>query len=1006
VQDFPRDSDSDRAQSANLSPPPPNAPAPASDEAKDYDEPITAPSTPGPTTAGDLEPGPDEFWPRRGIKLSRRTALAVHWTLEEALRVPFDFTPDLIEEAGQMADLSGPTRYEGTGELPAPPAIGQQSEPRAMTPRQVMARRKERERNEEQKREARIRAQEEEDRAEGERRRLSAQRRAEAAGVGGGEGVGRAGSQRRSTAAAAARDSRGEEAAAVESQRRRERRESRERTGQAQPRPQELNYYTSAPPISNLPQPTARMRSSSDKQASSRPAQQSSQAARATSGTYGASPTKDPPASDRAQARTTTASYAQQGRQPPTSTTIPPLSTSTSAPPPLRPTNASSFPHAFERWETLSSHWEGLTGYWIKRLQENSGELKPIDQQLARQVTDLGAAGANLFHAVVELQRLRASSERKFQRWFFESRGENERNREEIARLREGLAAERSLRREEREGNGGGGGDGGGGDGGGGDGGGGGASTRNTRGLGQGQGHGQGQRGLDQSSQPGPDPRLLEAAAAAAAATAQRQAQVAAQAEIERVRLAAAEETERVRRQADQMVKEMRRELQISRDEARRGWEEIGRMEQNERDRVFSLKRGEPTLVGKIQVVPTPGSGSRAGGGQGAGVGSVGPMGSRQTTRDEGLGSHPVDERRDRGGDGYDEEEREVGAGAGPSVEGYGDATRANADYEQARSETDTDPFTESGRDLAGSVIGRIPGLNVTPTTYPTSQAAMSANTRTAGSGTLAGELRPATATGPSSSVPFAPQPPTNPSASMSPPQSFPFPARDSSLTSAQPADRRMFTAAQPQSQPQSGTLPPVASTDRTTFYQQSPASTALHSPGPHPAVTQAQPHSATILQAEDTRSYGTLSDEDVVEEEYALDQHGNIQRDAAGRPIMYSPQRRQVAGEEYAVRRPGGVGAAGGGGGGRDGQQAQTQRHPTSNGNTPTHPSTAVGAQPQPDYTGDSYGVGAGYGASEWSSVLARHHHPTRLSDVLEEDERSRTSPSRASERSRGGRL
>jgi hypothetical protein len=33
----------------------------------------------------------------------------------------------------------------------------------------------------------------------------------------------------------------------------------------------------------------------------------------------------------------------------------------------------------------------------------------------------------------------------------------------------------------------------------------------------------------------------------------------------------------------------------------------------------------------------------------------------------------------------------------------------------------------------------------------------------------------------------------------------------------------------------------------------------------------------------------------------------------------------------------------------------------------------------------------------------MPRHHHPTRLSDVLEEDERSRTSPSRASQNSRG---
>ncbi|KAI9875013.1 MAG: hypothetical protein M1823_007563, partial [Watsoniomyces obsoletus] len=69
--------------------------------------------------------------------------------------------------------------------------------------------------------------------------------------------------------------------------------------------------------------------------------------------------------------------------------------------PPAPQQSRTGFPHAFERWETLSSHWEGLTSYWIRRLQENTNELsgKPIDQQMSRQITDLSAAGANLFHA-------------------------------------------------------------------------------------------------------------------------------------------------------------------------------------------------------------------------------------------------------------------------------------------------------------------------------------------------------------------------------------------------------------------------------------------------------------------------------------------------------------------------------------------------------------------------------------------------------------------------------
>lgn len=178
-----------------------------------------------------------------------------------------------------------------------------------------------------------------------------------------------------------------------------------------------------------------------------------------------------------------------------------------------------SFPHAFERWETLSSHWEGLTGYWIRKLEQNNQDLErdPLSQQMARQVTDLSAAGANLFHAVVELQRLRASSERKFQRWFFDTRAEQERSKELQADLERQVRAERQARTE-------------------------------------------------------------------AVASLQK-------AQGERTR-------------SHDMVNEMRRELQISKDEARRAWEELGRREQEERDRTSSLRSGEPTLVGGVQVVP------------------------------------------------------------------------------------------------------------------------------------------------------------------------------------------------------------------------------------------------------------------------------------------------------------------------------------------------------------------------------------------------------------------
>ena len=179
----------------------------------------------------------------------------------------------------------------------------------------------------------------------------------------------------------------------------------------------------------------------------------------------------------------------------------------------------SSFPHAFERWETLSAHWEGLTSFWIRRLEDNSNEINrdPLSQQLSRQVTDLSAAGANLFHAVVELQRLRASSERKFQRWFFETRAEQERAQEIQADLQRSLEEERAHRG---------------------------------------------------------------------------------------IAVEEAVKKERERSNADKQLAEMKRELQISKEEARRAWEELGRREQEERERTASLREGQPTLVGGVQVVP------------------------------------------------------------------------------------------------------------------------------------------------------------------------------------------------------------------------------------------------------------------------------------------------------------------------------------------------------------------------------------------------------------------
>ncbi|KAG8534211.1 uncharacterized protein KY384_001055 [Bacidia gigantensis] len=241
--------------------------------------------------------------------------------------------------------------------------------------------------------------------------------------------------------------------------------------------------------------------------------------------------TSDNPASQTRQTSRPTRASQTRGDRPASGASAQPQGAADQTP----RSNASSFPHAFERWEQLSSHWEGLTSYWIHRIEQNKDDLnrEPLNQQMARQVTDLSAAGANLFHAVVELQRLRASSERKFQRWFFETRAEQERARETQAKLEEQLRTERQARTENVT-----------------------SSARYENDI--------------------------------------RQA------------LAA-------RHLADTQVREVRRELTISKDEARRAWEELGRREQEERDRMMSLKAGRTTYVGGVEVVPMLQNTSRPG---------------------------------------------------------------------------------------------------------------------------------------------------------------------------------------------------------------------------------------------------------------------------------------------------------------------------------------------------------------------------------------------------------
>ncbi|KAI1651040.1 uncharacterized protein F4817DRAFT_356450 [Daldinia loculata] len=429
-------------------------------------------------------PDPNRPEPHPALRISKQTHSAILYALEQTLRGPREISEDLVELYSPMSDLMGgrgPATSNGNGALPARPttaraAVGSPSGIRG--PRIIMQERAAREAARERQREEQERERLEKEHAENEMRLLEEAKLREAE---------RKDAERRAAAAAAAGAG----------------------TYGAGTVPAGTDPTTSRRPA----QPAAPGRTTIDNNArqagqsrvptAAQPSQ-SARHGRTTSDTQGVPGTSSGP-----RVAGPSGTQPQQQQQPPqlgeTSTAL--------------GRGRNSFPHAFERWETLSAHWEGLTSFWIRRLEQSAQEISqdPISQQLSRQVTDLSSAGANLFHAVVELQRLRASSERKFQRWFFETRAEIERSQEVTGMLEAALEEERRSRAD----------------------------------------------------------AIREAV-----------------------------EHEQGTSKMQKQINELRKELTISKEEARRAWEELGRREQEERDRTMSLQLGQPTIVGGVQVVP------------------------------------------------------------------------------------------------------------------------------------------------------------------------------------------------------------------------------------------------------------------------------------------------------------------------------------------------------------------------------------------------------------------
>jgi len=693
--------------------------------------------------------------PHSALRISRNTKAAILWTLEAALRQPHPFTSDLIEETASMSDFMTGGLPSNSGRNGGSRAQGATGSPNIKGPRDIMRERNAREARRKAEQEALERQNaEEEARLIEEERKRTAERKGAAAG-----------------AAPVSAPSRGREEApqrVSDPAQRAERRQERTSGGATSARPADSNLQgrgTGGRAVGGGETPANTRRRPSQLQQAPQPVP------------AGPSAAPQPPQMQPGLSAPTgpSAGIPAQGQSAPASAA------------------RSSFPHAFERWETLSAHWEGLTSFWIRRLEENANETNrdPLSSQLARQVTDLSAAGANLFHAVVELQRLRASSERKFQRWFFDTRAEQERASELQAITETALREERLVREELIA-----------------------KAVRNAV--------------EEQANVQQPQPEM------------------------------------------EKRLAEMKRELEISKQEARRAWDELGRREAEERARTLSLRDGQPTLVGGVQVVPM----------------MQGVPGRHNSGRE------PAVQQPTTGAGVQDVDYGEVPQHEGP------DLSEAYQQYQAQRTDT-SDPFIEHGG-VAQAAEGRH---------------------RTQGRERAGSRSTPTT------------------QATNSPP----------------------FTPGAPAVQPTS-----IAS------YQQQQG-THLH---PTEAVR--------------------TSGEGYSDDEYEIDPQGQFRRDSRGNRIRYHapPSDDESDSESVAAAR--------------EREMAYLQRYgqpvasssgveyaraePTSHLATTTSGGRTGGVthaeeQDEPDYEGQGYGSGPG-----WEAV-PRHHHPTRLSDVLEEDERSRTS-------------
>ncbi|KAG9839885.1 hypothetical protein KCU68_g9322, partial [Aureobasidium melanogenum] len=386
---------------------------------------------------------------------------------------------------------------------------------------------------------------------------------------------------------------------------------------------------------------------------------------------------------------------------------------------------------------------------------------------------------------------------------------------------------------------------------------------------------------------------------------------------------------------------EDRRELLIAKAEARRAWESLGDMEAKNSEIMTNLRQGIPTNIGGIQVVPMHAAGAQDAERRPTTAASTGQSPQyHQVRSQQPQQTHHVQQQYQP---------------IVPDIQYQADEP----------SPTNTDPFTESAR--AGQQLHHEPDMQQFESDvrqpYPSGGTPASTSTaRTA----------------------------------ISPHQQ----RRDISPQEISPLSPNVTTT-RPVIQPSQAAAIGPLSDQPELFYQQPPGKVYLHSPPGSGTARTKTPVAEAVQSTRDLGSRPSYESDTTEGTEYEIDEHGAVRRDAQGRPVVYRNPNRGAAqnishgsSEEYdtaadvaherelAARY--GVGMP----------PSQIPRAPTSSAEAMASFATSTADDVESAGYRDAEPAdyeGAGFG-SDWEALQSRHHHPTRLSDVLEEDERSRT--------------